>query len=207
MVVFELRDNSGKILLFANILSIILALYFQYDLAKMIWVYWAESVIIGIFTVWTLLFHSVLSRNIIALSVGLFFAGFFFVHYGGFHAGYLFFLLLMPQFQINPSQINEILITIGVLAIGHIVSFCEHIVSTKSDRVNSFGTVIMGGDTFEKPYSRIWAIHATIIASGFVLAFLGPTGIGNSILLVLFMGIKTIADIFAHNKKHDLKNG
>ena len=89
----------------------------------------------------------------------------------------------------------SILLSILLLTIGHLVSIYEYkILRNKEESIDSL---------MHAPYGRIIPLHLTIIASGFIMIVLPPSGdLTNAVLLVLFMWLKTIADFLAHNKKH-----
>lgn len=47
--IFQLSDKTDKALLATNLITIILALAFDWSLLTIMWIYWAQSIIIGIF--------------------------------------------------------------------------------------------------------------------------------------------------------------
>jgi hypothetical protein len=98
-------------LIFANLVTIVLAILGNWDLATVMFIYWAQSIIIGIFTV-----ISLLGADTAALGADLqkpiderggsekitprfvwfyqcMLAGFFTLHYGLFHWGYYTFIV------------------------------------------------------------------------------------------------------------------
>ncbi len=98
-------------LLFANIITIVLAIVGNWDVAAVMFVYWAQSVIIGLFTVVSILGadSSFLAADlrkpvdeqagskkitpIFASFYQFILAGFFTLHYGLFHWGYFIFIV------------------------------------------------------------------------------------------------------------------
>jgi hypothetical protein len=105
-------DTSLQALLAANIITIILAILENWDLATVLFVYWAQSIIIGIFAVITILGadtvaltadmnratadktwkQAVWSERGVGLYKGVM-AGFFCLHYGLFHFVYFSFIV------------------------------------------------------------------------------------------------------------------
>jgi hypothetical protein len=214
-------ETSGKILLTTNALAIILAVIFQYDFGVVIWSYWFESVIIGIFTFLGLILTGLYSRSILGFSSSLFYAGFFAVHYGMFHFVYFFFLIIFTSiglFSVEPVNYIWVALTTGIFFLSHGFSFVYNVL-LKKELTHSKAQLdinINAGDVkgvrkelesqMTKPYTRIIPIHLTIMLSG----FLAPIGlvlgsIVRILLLVIFMSLKTVGDLWAHNLKHKIR--
>ena len=96
-------DRSVTILLLSNLFTIGVALYQQWDVAGLMWVYWGQSVIIGYFNVHRILDLERFSTRGFRINnrpvrptrktqreTAVFFA----LHYGMFQLGYLVFLTL-----------------------------------------------------------------------------------------------------------------
>lgn len=200
-------EVTGKVLLLSNVLSIILAILFSYSLAIIIWTYYLESVMIGFFSVGTMLMTG--ARHKASLTKAISTAGFFAMHYGLFHFVYFFFLatftfMSMDQasaFYMDYSDSIYIFLTAGILFLSHGFSFMKNIIREHEDPYWDPDKRI--DDTFARPYFRILPMHLTIIASGFVLLFVPA----STILLMIFMGLKTLMDLVAHQTKHRLITG
>lgn len=202
-------DRSEIALIGSNILAILLAIVLHYDFAIVIWSYWLESVIIGVYAVLSMLlagFRLNEKDNLSALTgskwagaiVFLAGAGFFTVHYGLFHLVYLIFLSVMPVTALEWGQIPLVLLTGGIFLISHGVSFLEHALKPKKTSGNWVQEV---GASFRKPYDRIVPMHITIIASGFVMAIISGE-LASQILLIVLMVLKTGVDLASHRAKH-----
>ncbi|MFH1394420.1 MAG: DUF6498-containing protein [Candidatus Micrarchaeota archaeon] len=186
-------DGSEKMLIFSNLVTIAMAVVFNYPLATLIWIYWLESVIIGFFAFFKILLAKRLKDESFKnnLAMALFFA----FHYGFFHIGYFFFLAILPWFASGLRNPEYILLTGGVLFISHGFSFILHVLKQHEGKNEQTADIL-----FTEPYARIIPMHLTIILSGFVIGFLGI--IRNLLILVLFMGLKTGTDIYFHREKH-----
>jgi hypothetical protein len=195
-------EISGKVLLASNLAAIVLAVVFSYVFAAVVWSYWAESVIIGLFTLLSLVY----------IGEGLRGASFV-LRYGAFHFAYFLFLSIMtisgepilqsrglPEVWSIVSASCAGLITTpfallipGIFFASHAFSFYQNKIVRKE-----------GGkpaDIMKRAYARIAPMHITIMFGWIVYAILGGSGAGIG-LLVLFMGIKTFVDLKAHEAKH-----
>ncbi len=194
-------DRSEIILIGSNVIAILLAIALQYDFAIVIWSYWFESVIIGMYAVFSMVLVGL--KNKIP-AIGYFAgAGFFTVHYGMFHFVYLMFLSFLPITMLEWTQIPFVLLTGGIFLLSHGVSFFEHSLKEKEKIEPSNNWEEDIGPIFIKPYQRIVPMHITIIASGFVMTFI--TGeLAAQILLIVLMVLKTGVDLVSHQAKHKL---
>jgi len=201
-------------LLFANLVTIVLAIVQHWDLATVMFIYWAQSIIIGIFTV-----VSLLSADTTALAENMgksmrerggsgtvsthfvraytcLLAGFFALHYGLFHWGYYTFIVESGIFgSVNFSDPN-IWFSCGLFFANHLYSHITY----RYEGPKGAGYI---NEQFFRPYQRIIPMHLTIIFGSFVMFALQVIGIDATMpVLVLFLLLKTRSDIFAHLAKH-----
>jgi hypothetical protein len=190
-------ESSGKVLLLSNILAMVVVVLLDYEFAVLVWVYWLESVVMGVFAFLKLLMSGI--RQTGTLPVGIFLALFFAVHYGMFHLAYLIFLLTLPWFSIDPSEVLWIFLAGGIFFASHAYSFYGNVWKKPKDiPAGPKATKLQ----FIEPYSRILPIHVTIILAGISIGFFG---IGQDPgLLLLFMGLKTASDLYFHMLKHKM---
>jgi hypothetical protein len=174
-----LPDRSLWTLVAANALTVGAALWFKVPLGDLLLVYWWQSVMIGI---------SFLIRMVSRIRAGWvdpfgmpwFQPAFFVMHYGFFHLVYVSFI---------PAPSTHGLFTpfgacLVIFALNHAYSLWYNI---RRDRIANVNVATL----FWLPYARIVPMHLTII--------LGPLlGIG----LVLFLGLKTLADALMHIVEH-----
>jgi hypothetical protein len=193
-------DPSARSLILANIITAALAILFGFDLSMVVWVYFAESVIIGLFVVATLLvmgFRIYGKQTGFAITLVLF-VGFFIVHYGMFHFGYLVFLMALPWFSPSMETVPYLALTSGAFLLSHGYSFYVNVLKDKE--IPEGGKDWMG-KVFTDPYGRIVPMHLAILFSGFIVVFL-PVYAANLAILLFFMGLKTVGDLYAHQRKH-----
>jgi len=201
-------------LIFANIVTIVLAILGNWDVATVMFVYWAQSVIIGLFTV-----VSILSADSSALAADLqkpvderggskkitprfawvytyMLAGFFTLHYGLFHWGYFTFIVDSGLFgNVNFADTN-LWLSCGFFFANHLYSHITY----RHEGQKGAGYV---NEQFFTPYRRIIPMHLTIIFGSIVILALMVAGISSTMpVLVLFLLLKTYSDISAHRIRH-----
>ncbi len=208
-------DPSLQALLAANIITIFLAILENWDLATVLFVYWAQSIIIGIFAVITILGadsailaadmnrataektgkQAVWSERSVGLYKGVM-AGFFCVHYGIFHGVYFAFIVEGGLFGPVDFSNSGIWAACALFFANHLYSYLYHRGSETQ------GAKFVTAEFF-RPYNRIIPMHLTIIFGSMVvlvLMFLGFTTVLP--VLVLFLALKTYMDIRMHLRKH-----
>jgi hypothetical protein len=202
-------------LIFANFVTIVLAILGNWDPATVMFIYWAQSVIIGIFSV-----ISLLGTDIEALQADLqkpiderggtekisprfvrfykcMLAGFFTLHYGLFHWGYYTFIVESGIFGTVNFADPGIWLSCGLFFANHLYSHITY--RHKGPKDSSYMN-----EQFFTPYRRIIPMHLTIIFGSIVILALGVFGITSTLpVLVLFLLLKTYSDISAHLIKHE----
>ncbi len=192
-------DRSEIVLIGSNLLAILLAIVLQYDFAIVIWSYWFESVIIGLYAIASMVLIGLRGR--MPATGYLAGAGFFTVHYGMFHFVYMIFLTVMPISALELEQLPFVFLTGFIFLLSHGVSFLEHSFKSKEKAGTNWEADI--GPIFTKPYRRIVPMHITIIASGFVMALITEE-LASQILLIVLMALKTGVDLASHRAKHNI---
>lgn len=174
-------DSSLWSLLLSNGVTIVLALTLEWSLPTLLLIYWIQSVEIGIFSVVRILQPadgSGCSKYGDALS--------FILHYGMFHLAYLAFILsaLVGEGSVQDS------VDIIFIAVSSVLFFVNHLFSYLKNRPKETKkqnrTALM-----VYPYVRIVPMHLTIVLGGL-------TGAG----LLLFLVLKTFADVVMHSVQH-----
>ncbi len=200
------KDPTAVSLLISNLLTIFLAVLFGWNLIEVLWVYWGQSVIIGLFNFLKMLKISFSqNENVGFLAMSLFMSFFFLVHYNGFHLGYMIFLLVFsfaPSGFVSLVPINFstflpiFLITLIIFFVNHLFSFLYY---SKKIKNYSFGqTNFYIGKLMFRPYIRIVPMHLTIIFGTLFLSL----GFFNSFVLIFFLLLKTFADLKMHINEH-----
>jgi hypothetical protein len=201
-------------LIFANLVTIVLAIIGNWDLATILFIYWAQSIIIGIFTVVSLLGADTAalaadlgkpiqkwggSGTVSARHAGFCkccLAGFFCLHYGLFHWAYFSFIVKSGLFGIVNFSDPNIWFSCALFFANHFYSYLTY-------RQQEPKEAMYINEQFFRPYQRIIPMHLTIIFGSVVIFALQVFGIQSTMpVLVLFLVLKTYSDITAHLAKH-----
>lgn len=189
-------DPSLWTLLASNLITIAVALFQGWDAGVLMWVYWSQSVIIGMFNavrIWNLRNYSTddfyVNNKPVQPSPGLprSTAIFFAFHYGFFHFVYFIFLIGMARIPLQDVKLAAL--CAAAFFVNHLFSFRYNLEADASSRPN-IGTVMFF------PYARILPMHLAIIFGG---GFFGGKGRG---MLLIFLGLKTVADLIMHAVEH-----
>lgn len=195
-------------LLCANAIPLVGTLFLRWDIASVLALYWLETAVIGLFTVLKLL---TVAKPMPPMPwIGRpFLAMFFCVHFGIFqfvHGVFLVFLLLFGDrggdfapLQAPARLVDSLAATSGLVAIlgiaaSHAVSFVANwLIGRERERVPAQVVLF-------SPYRRVVAMHLTLLFGAFVTLVLGSA----TVLLVILVIAKTIADARAHTAEHRL---
>lgn len=172
---------------------------------QVLWIYWFQSVIIGIFNFIRMITlknfstegfrqgnKQVLPTKATAISSGVFFL----FHYGFFHLIYAVFLGSFSSSSNSDNNTNDvkfILVSAGIFLVSYLIEF----LNSKKEDSNELPNI---GLIMFAPYARIIPMHLTIILGGFIGAagsfFSSDT---NVAVIVLFISLKTIVDLITHS--------
>jgi len=187
-------DWSALTLIASNLLTILVAVYQKWNPGTVMWIYWGQSIIIGGFNVvrmWTLQNFSTdglkMNGQPVAPTTGTkrYVSIFFMFHYGFFHLVYAIFLIAMAK--LSPQDIVPIFICVAGFFVNHWFSY-------RYNRENDSKRTINLGTLMFFPYARIIPLHITII-TGLLLS-------KTTWALVLFLSLKTVADLIMHAVEH-----
>lgn len=190
-------DSSTISLLTSNLVVMILAVLQNWDLGTLLWIYWFQSVIIGFFNFFRILALKDFSTENFKINnrpveptegTKLYTAFFFAFHYGLFHFAYAEFLGI--DFLKADANIGILSIIFGstVFFINHFFSF-RHNIARDSEVKQNIGTIMFF------PYARIIPMHLIIVIGASTGGF----------ALILFLSLKTVADLVMHTVKHRMK--
>jgi hypothetical protein len=197
-------------LIAANLIVIALTLVNKWDIFTVMWVYWTQSFIIGLFWMLRILTHenlywTCMSREettpVYMKTLFRFPAGLFFVfHYGAFHMMYYLFLRMQIAGERMPVPAAMIIFSAGIFFIEELISFLRRPEQQRTAKVALSKFMLF-------PYQRILPMHFTIFVA-IILEILRATGVIRDIsqgyrmlLLLLFLVLKTIADVGMHIKE------
>jgi hypothetical protein len=191
-----LTSLSGLTLLGANLIPLAGVLLFRWDLATVLVLFWAESAVIG--------FYTVLKMAIVGKWPAIFATPFFIGHYGGFMTMHFLFIYLFFVRGVNAvgreSGVRDALlrifvplwITLMAMFISHGVSFVSNFLGRREYEGSTIASLMTA------PYNRIMVMQLTLIFGGWIILLLkSPVG-----ALVLLIVLKTALDFTAHRKEH-----
>jgi hypothetical protein len=185
-------------LILANLVPVLGVIFLNWSLFSIMFFYWLESAVIGIYNVPKMLMAQV-SEGInpqATKSSALFIlakipaVAFFIIHYGIFmlvHGIFVFALF-------GPADLTASAVLLGIasLAISHGVSFKVNFVDEQE-----YQKVNLPQQMFA-PYPRIIVMHLTIISCAFIVGLIGSPRIA----LVIMVLLKTGIDVLAHLREH-----
>ena len=189
--------NSVVALVLSNLVTICFAVVQIWDVSEVMLVYWGQSIIIGVFNWKRILDLKQFSTNGFRINnqtvkptraTQLKTAWFFLFHYGLFHFVYFFFLFSEER-HMSGIAIFGITVCILVFLVNHGFSYW-HNRQRDLSRTPNIGNIMFF------PYARIIPMHLTIIFGSYL------AGDGSGIL-ILFLGLKTLADVIMHMVEHD----
>lgn len=191
---YLLRDPSALSLIVSNLVTIVFAVVQGWELSVLMWIYWSQSIIIGLSN-----FARILSLK--EFSTEGFRIGnrpvrpteqtkrktafFFLIHYGFFHL--IYFAFLLTDSKLAGRHLVPVLFCVAIFLVNHSYSFLYNLKRDLARKPN-IGMVMFF------PYARIVPLHLTIIF-GSMLA----KGTGR---LILFLLLKTLADLIMHGVEH-----
>lgn len=187
-----LKDPSLISLFISNLLVIFLALFQNWDIATVLWVYWIQSVVIGFFQFLRILSLNKFSTENFKINnqpaaptdnTKLFAAFFFAFHYGFFH--FIYAIFLFNFFTSKPLNFGFLIIGGLIFFINHTYSYFHNMI-VDQQKIQNIGTLVF------VPYARIIPMHLIIIFG----VILGQSG------LTVFLLLKTLIDLFMHRIKH-----
>jgi len=204
------RRASLALLVLVNLLPLLGVLYFDWDVAGLMVLYWSENLVLGFYTLAKMLIISPLG----GLGLGTFFC----IHYGGFCAAHGLFIttlllnqdidpmpgdpwplfLVFPQLLINVVRevMNyappEWMFAFAALFASHGISFVLNFL-LGPEREETSAKQLMSA-----PYGRIFVLHIAIIGGGIAVMALGQP-IGMLLVLVL---LKLGLDVTLHLREH-----
>jgi len=186
-------DSPFFLLLLSNIVTIGFALYENWPLMTVLWIYWFQSVFIGLFNFIKILNLKNFTTDNFQInhrpveptnSTKRFTAFFFLFHYGFFHFAYLMFLTTENT---SAVPIMTILIPCIFFFVNHLFSFIKNFENDTNKKQN-IGSVMFF------PYARIIPMHLIIV--------FGLTLTSSISALLFFLILKTIADLIMHQIEH-----
>ena len=200
---------SAIVLIAVNVVPVVGVVAFGWKVIDILWLYWAENVVIGILNIPRILTArgpSIDSHQRTGLVGAIFIAAFFAVHYGGFTLGHGVFIANVFAGDASAATLGEEVAFLAraidepAMRVALAGLFASHALSLA---VNWFGR----GERHKHDaraqmfavYGRIVILHIVILLGGF-----GAQAIGEPVFaLVLLVALKTGVDLVAHVRSHD----
>jgi hypothetical protein len=192
----SLASPSGLALIAANLVPLAGVLFFGWDLASVIVLFWAESAAIG--------FYTALKMAVVGKFAALAMVPFFIGHFGGFMVGHfllIYELFVRGAFARGPAPparealvavFGPLWLSLAALFISHGVSFVDNFLG----RREYLGTTMKA--LMVAPYNRIVVMQLALIFGGWIILLLKSPVPALALLIVL----KTALDFTAHRKEH-----
>lgn len=180
-------DVSAIFLLLSNGLIIYFAIVEEWNIMDVMWIYWAQSLMIGFFNFLHILDLKDYSTEgyelLFKISMKVQMALFFLFHWGLLHIVFLVFLLYI--WAVTPS------LSPPMLALCIIVFLITHAAAYWVNRHRDVNRKPNIGDVVFHPYARVLPMWV-ILAPGIYYSE------GSFTTLVVFLALKTIADMIMH---------
>ena len=181
----------------ANLVPLVGVLFFDWQVLNIALLYWVENIVVGIYAVLRML--KVGGATALPLAI------FFCVHFGGFCAGHLLFIVVLLGGAFDgtataaspPAASGALAWLLGIAAmfVSHGVSYVRNFLGKREYERSSINAE-MG-----KPYPRMIVLHVAIVLGAFAVASLGSP-IGFLLLLVL---LKLGLDLAVHYVGHRMR--
>ncbi|MCX7641742.1 MAG: DUF6498-containing protein [Elusimicrobiales bacterium] len=195
------HNPSIIFLILSNVFPLYMIYKLEWKLSDIIILYWAESGIIGFFTILKIIFSK--SNGILSYIFKILFSLFFIFHFGGFmiiHALFLSLFFLggftksLYIFDIFIAKIDSLLLGFFFLFISHMFSFLwNFFIKNEKEKTEFLKQMI-------SPYDRILVMHVTILVGGFLISITHT----NKTFLIIFVIMKILVDLKYHIKQHNL---
>lgn len=199
-------------LLLVNLIPVFGVLFMDWDVGGIIVLYWAENLVIGLYTILKML----VTGGSGAIGLVLFFC----IHYGGFSAVHGIFVLKLTEFAgISAMAATDESWPGPLVLVEKLYNLVSNILAAAPDEMQwvllamvlshgvSFLVLFIGQGEFREttasrlmkaPYRRVAVLHITVIVGAFLIIKLeSPMG-----LLLVLVALKTGMDIMLHNRSH-----
>ena len=192
-------------LIIANLVSVGGVLFFGWEVFPLMFLFWSENVVVGIFNVLKMIFAG--GGGGIGQAVKFFLIPFFCVHYGIFTLVHGVFVCVLFGGGLNGGgspfdsvatfsrTMHEYHLGWGILGliISRGISFVTNYINNGEYKTATAPMLMT------QPYGRIIVLHLAILGGGFLMMALHSPTLGLLLLVVL----KTLLDLGAHLREHN----
>ncbi len=200
-----LKNNpSVTVLIIANLFPVVQVLYFSLEVFPLIFLFWIETLIIGILNIpKIIIFHRWKATGIVP---------FFILHFGGFMFVHLMFIVALFLMKLSPGEtyhgpLNDFGTMISTL-VGYAHFLWISILALALSHLYSFFTNYIGNGEYKSrekskdptllPYGRVIVMHIVIMLGGFLVLLVGQKGVAIVALVLL----KIVFDVMGHVREH-----
>jgi hypothetical protein len=193
---------TATALVLANIIPLAGVVLFGWDVFAIVFLFWLENVIVGLFNVLRMLWVERGAETMPLAKVVV--IPFFVFHYGMFTAVHGVFVFALFGSGMSNSffptvvsvvdviQAHGLWLAVGALFLSHGFSFVRNYVAEREYRRVTLKQ-LMG-----QPYGRVVVLHIAIIGGGFLVMAFGAPVFG----LALLVALKVVMDVGAHLREH-----
>ena len=183
-------------LVVSNLVPLLGVLFFGWSVFQVMFIYWAENVVVGIWNVVKMLTAKRSQED--SFGAIMFVVCFFIFHYGLFCTAHGFFVFFMFGSSFSKFEFQPLTqpVTAGML-LGAAALFISHGVSYFQNYIGK-GEYKKPGDLLGAPYGRMMLLHVAIVIGGGAVLVLGLPVLALALLVVM----KIVFDIRAHRKAH-----
>ncbi len=190
--------TSSVLLIAANLVPVVGVARGGWNIFDILFIYWAESAIIGVFNVLKMLTANEKDGPpfIVSFILKLILCVFFTVHFGGFmaaHGAFLYFISEeMTKIPIDPiNLLRSTGFALVSLLISHGYSFfANYLVGGEREKASADQLMM-------QPYARIFVMHLTIIFGMMATMIFGQA----QAMLLVFVALKTGVDLYSHMRE------
>ena len=199
----DTRFSSVISLILVNLIPVYGVLFAGWDIFLIMFVFWAENVVIGFYNILRML--ACKPEEGLVWAMKLFMIPFFILHYGVFTSAHGIFVVALfgksliehsngpsPAFFFSIIRNFHLSWVIAALFASHGYSFVTNFIMRDEYKKTSPGDLMM------RPYSRVFLLHITLIVGGIIMMALHSAIYG----LLLFILLKIAMDLAAHVKEH-----
>jgi hypothetical protein len=190
-----LWSASGLALVSANLLPLFGVLFFGWDIAAVMVLFWVESAVIA--------FYTILKMAVVGKLTAIVAVPFFVGHFGGFMAMHFLFIYMFflrglasgPEPAVADALrgvFTPIWTSVAALVISHGVSFFTNFIGRREYNATTLSALMSA------PYHRIVVMQITVIFGGWIVLLMKSPG-GALVLLIV---AKTMVDFWAHRTEH-----
>ena len=188
-------------LILANVVPLVGVAFFGWDLFEVMWLYWAENGVIGVFALLRILTAG--GKHWLNGLINVPLGAFFVVHYGVFwfvHGAFVYALFGDGSREVSLGDLGAAFDGLPVeglipLVLSHGASFVMNYLVAGEYRATS------GPTEMAKPYGRVVLLHVVILLGGWLALVAG----GGVIALALLVIGKTAMDLAVHVKGHQIR--